>query len=412
MCTLGIASITNPSKTQGPYTESDITPLQAITSPPSEAELSSGTQIGPPASGFWYVGDQAATAQSLIDSIYDIDNGTFNGIFNVENNTHGGGTRKYNKLYKIRDTAGKAHSKGTLMFTINIEASAGSAPSQSTSQYFLKGVKFYYRKKDSSGDYEAWAPIENNQEYNNALSLNPNLGQWPTLFYNGTSVARQINTKLWLQYVKAFDKAAFDTTQNSNDVEYLIVLDELSENNGTDGNTKPLAWVTATDTHYPTCVVWQGKNAATTSNENTLPSGFKSYKYLASAPSGEATDVINSLNVTLYGDNPLGDYVNNFYTDASLSTVYSPPSGTPYINYKLVTSNFSSALDVWKLAGHSFNLQWTVGLNPDGGARMAGEDRTKASIVGVYTGTTGETFPTGPGSGGFWKGTTRIYQDQ
>ena len=76
------------------------------------------------------------------------------------------------------------------------------------------------------------------------------------------------------------------------------------------------------------------------------------------------------------------------------------------------TSHFSSALDVWKLAGHSFNLQWTVGLNPDGGARIAGEDRTRASIVGLYTGTSGETFPTGPGSGGFWKGTTRIYQDQ
>ena len=412
VCTLGIASIT-PSKTQGPYTDLDITPLQAITSPPSQAELSSGTQIGPPASGFWYVGDQAATTQALIDSIYDIDNGTFNDIFNVENNTHGGGTRKYNKLYKIRDTAGKAHSKGTLMFTINIEASAGSAPSQSTSQYFLKGVKFYYRKKDSSGDYEAWAPIENSQEYNNALSFAPNLGQWPTLFFNGTSVARQVNTKLWLQYVKAFDKAAFDTTQNSNDVEYLIVLDELSENNGTAGNTKPLAWVTATDTHFPTCVVWQGKNAATTSAESTLPSGFKPYKYLASAPSDQATAVLSPLNAPpLYGDNPLGDYVNNFYTDASLSTVYSPPSGTPFINYTLDISNFSSALDVWKLAGHSFNLQWTVGLNPDGGARMDGEDRTKASIVGVYTGTTGEAFPTGPGSGGFWKGTTRIYQDQ
>jgi len=408
VCTLGIASI-NPSKTQGPYTELDITPLQAITSPPSEAELSSGTQIGPPASGFWYVGDQAATTQALIDSIYDIDNGTFNDIFNVENNTHGGGTRKYNKLYKIRDTAGKAHSQGTLMFTINIEASAGSAPSQSTSDYFLKGVKFYYRKKDSSGDYEAWAPIENNQEYNNALSLAPTNGEWPTLF-TSVPVIRQANTKLWVQYVKAFDKAAFDTTQNSNDVEYLIVLDELSEDKGTDGHTKPLAWVTATDTHYPTCVVWQGKNAATTSNEGT-----HSYKYFASAPSGQATDVLSPLNVTLYGDNPLGDYVNNFYTDASLSTVYSPPSGTPYINYKLDTSNFSSALDVWKLAGHSFNLQWTVGLNSDGGARIAGGvtfERTKASIVGVYTGTTGEAFPTGPGGGGFWKGTTRIYQDQ
>ena len=412
VCTLGIASIT-PTKTKGPYSNDNITPLQAITSPPSEAELSSGTQIGPPASGFWYVGDQAATTQALIDSIYDIGNGTFNGIFDVVNNTHGGGTRKYNKLYKIGDTAGKAHSQGTLMFTINIEASAGAAPSQSTSQYFLKGVKFYYRKKDSNGLYEAWAPIEWNQEYNNALSLDPNLGQWPTLFpitpAGITPVAREVNTKLWLQYVKAFDKAAFDTTQNSNDVEYLIVLDDLSENNGTAGNTKPLAWVTATDTHFPTCVVWQGKNAATTSTTTT-----QSYKYLASAPSGQATAVLSPLNVILFGDNPLGDYVNNFYTNKELTTVYSPPSGTPYINYKLDTSHFSSALDVWKLAGHSFNLQWTVGLNPDGGARIAGEylERTKASIVGLYTGTSGETFPTGPESGGFWKGTTRIYQDQ
>jgi len=408
VCTLGIASIT-PSKTQGPYTELDITPLQAITSPPSLAELSSGSQIGPPASGFWYVGDQTTTTQALIDSIYDISNGIFNGIFDVVNDSGGGEGRKYNKLYKIRDTAGRAHSKGTLMFTINIEASAGAPPSQSTSQYFLKGVKFYYRKKDSNGLYEAWAPIQWNQEYNNALSLDPNLGQWPTLFSDSApAVARQVNTELWLQYVKAFDKSDFDTNQNSNDVEYLIVLDDISENNGTLGNTKPLAWVTATDTHYPTCLVWQGKNAATTSSAGTY-----SYQYSASAPSDQATAVLSPLNVTLYGDNPLGDYVNNFYTDASLSTVYSPPSGTPFINYTLNTSNFSSALDVWKLGGNSFNLQWTVQLDSNGGERIDGIqfERTKAAIVGLYTGTTGEAFPTGPEGGGFFKGTTRIYQN-
>ena len=413
VCTLGIASIT-PSKTEGPYTDLNITPLQAITCPPSPFEISGGSTTGPPSSGFWYVGDQATTTQALIDSIYDISNGIFNGIFTHEEPAVGGGTRIFNKLYKIRGSSGKAHSKGTLMFTINIETSAGSGASTSTSEYFLKGVKFYYRKKDSNGLYEAWAPIEWNQEYNNALSLDPNLGQWPTLFpitpTGITPVRREVNTKLWLQYVKAFDKAAFDTTQNSNDVEYLIVLDDLSETGGKEEKTKPLAWVTATDTHFPTCVVWQGKNAATTSSAGTY-----SYRYFASAPSDQATAVLSPLNAPfLYGDNPLGDYVNNFYTNKELTTVYSPPSGTPYINYKLDTSHFSSALDVWKLAGHSFNLQWTVGLNPDGGARIAGEylERTKASIVGLYTGTSGETFPTGPGSGGFWKGTTRIYQDQ
>ena len=409
VCTLGIASIT-PSKTEGPYSNADIEPLQAITCPPSpfEVSLGSGSTTGPPSSGFWYVGDQTTTTQALIDSIYDISNGIFNGVFTHEEPKVGGGTRIFNKLYKIGGSSGKAHSKGTLMFTINIETSAGSGASTSTSEYFLKGVKFYYRKKDSNGLYEAWAPIEWNQEYNSALSINPNLGQWPTLF-TVVPVRREINTKLWLQYVKAFDKADFDTVQNSNDVEYLIVLDDLSETNGKEEKTKPLAWATAIDTHYPTCVVWQGKNAATTSSAGTY-----SYKYSASAPSDQATAVLSPLNVTLYGDNPLGDYVNNFYTDASLSTVYSPPSGTPFINYTLDVSNFSSALDVWKLGGNSFNLQWTVQLDSNGGERIDGAQflRTKAAIVGLYTGTTGEAFPTGTGNnGGFWKGTTRIYQN-
>ena len=408
VCTLGIASIT-PSVTEGPYTDTQIAPLQAVTCPPSPFEISSGSTTGPPASGFWYVGDQTTTTQALIDSIYDIGNGTFNGIFEHEEPTFGGGNHIFNKLYKIGGISGKAHSQGTLMFTINIETSAGSVPT-SSSEYFLKGIKFYYRKKDSNGLYEAWAPIGWNQEYNNALSANPTYGEWPTLFEPSTiPVVREVNTKLWVQYIKAFDKADFDTPQNSNDIEYLIVLDELSETEGQLGKTKPLAWVTATDTHYPTCLVWQGKNAA-----NTSSAGTYSYKYLASAPSDQSTSVLSPLNVTLYGDNPLGDYVNNFYTDASLSTVYSPPSSTPFINYTLDTSNFSSALDVWKLGGNSFNLQWTVQLNSSGGDRVNGAqfERTKAAIVGLYTGTTGEAFPTGPVGGGFWKGTTRIYQDQ
>jgi len=407
VCTLGIASIT-PSVTEGPYTDTQMTPLQAVTCPPSPSEIGSGSTTGPPASGFWYVGDQATTTQALIDSIYDIGNGTFNGIFEHEEPTFGGGNHVFNKLYKIGGSSGKAHSQGTLMFTINIETSAGSVPT-SSSEYFLKGIKFYYRKKVNEV-YGAWAPIEWNKEYNNALSANPTFGEWPTLFEPSTiPVVREVNTKLWVQYIKAFDKADFDTPQNSNDIEYLIVLDELSETEGQLGKTKPLAWVTATDTHYPTCLVWQGKNAA-----NTSSAGTYSYKYLASAPSDQSTSVLSPLNVTLYGDNPLGDYVNNFYTDASLSTVYSPPSSTPFINYTLDTSNFSSALDVWKLGGNSFNLQWTVQLNSSGGDRVNGAqfERTKAAIVGLYTGTTGEAFPTSPGSGGFWKGTTRIYQDQ
>ena len=408
VCTLGIASIT-PTKTEGPYSNANIEPLQAITCPPSPFEVGSGSTTGPPSSGFWYVGDQNVTisdSNPLIDSIYDISNGIFNGIFTHEEPAVGGGTRIFNKLYKIGGSAGKAHSKGTLMFTINIETSAGSIPT-SSSKYLLQGIKFYYRKKDSNGLYEAWAPIEWNQEYNSALSIDPNLGQWPTLF-TVEPVARQVNTKLWLQYVKAFDKSDFDTNQNSNDVEYLIVLDELSETDGQLEKTKPLAWATATDTHYPTCVVWQGKNAATTSNAGTY-----SYTYSASAPSDQAAAVLSPLNVTLYGDNPLGDYVNNFYTDASLSTVYSPPSSTPFINYTLDISNFSSALDSWKLAGNNFNLQWTVQLDSNGGERVDGTQfqRTKAAIVGLYTGTTGEAFPTGNGGGGFFKGTTRIYQN-
>jgi len=410
VCTLGIASIT-PPKTEGPYsyTTTNIETLQAITCPPSPFEVGSGSTTGPPSSGFWYVGDQNVTisdSNPLIDSIYDISNGIFNGIFTHEEPAVGGGTSVFNKLYKIGGSSGKAHSQGTLMFTINIETSAGSVPT-SSSQYFLKGLKFYYRKKDSNGLYEAWAPIEWNQEYNSALSFDPNLGQWPTLF-TVVPVSRQVNTKLWLQYVKAFDKSDFDTNQNSNDVEYLIVLDDLSETNGQLEKTKPLAWATATDTHYPTCVVWRGKNAATTSSAGTY-----SYKYSASAPSDQATAVLSPLNVTLYGDNPLGDYVNNFYTDASLSTVYSPPSSTPFINYTLDVSNFSSTLDVWKLGGHDFNLQWTVQLDSNGGERIDGAQflRTKAAIVGLYPGTTGEAFPTGPGGDGFFKGTTRIYQN-
>ena len=166
--------------------------------------------------------------------------------------------------------------------------------------------------------------------------------------------------------------------------------------------------------HYPTCIAWRGKNAATTSNLPTLPSGFKSYEYEASAGSSNSVAIDNTFTQTLYADNPMGDYVNNFYTDALLTNVYSPTSPNEYINYKLKTATFTPNLPNFKLSGKGYYLQWIVGLDSTSGVRFSGtfSDRAKCSIIGTYDGTSGQPFPTGPGGGGFFKGTTRIYQDQ
>jgi len=437
LCVLSITNNLPGNPTAGPYSQANLTSIQAVGTPANEAEQIAGTgQVqGDPVTGVWYIGDQLTSqVLSSVESIPEVGTG-FLTTQQRNFSTLGGGTVTFNRLYKIGPggipgNSGTAHTSGTVMFTINMEATAGitgGGATPGTSEYFIKNVKFYYRKKDSAGIYSDWILLTGAEgfpkEYNNALFTNvsnsPAIGaDWPsvpegTQFWGTVPLyRRETNTSLTVQFVRAFDKADFDTPENSNPVEYLIILDKFSQQNGQEGKTQGVAWVTATDVHYPTCIPWIGQNAATTSS-NPLPSGFKSYEYEASTGSSNSVAIDNTFTQTLYADNPMGDYVNNFYTDALLTNVYSPTSPNEYINYKLKTAAFIPALPNFKLSGDGYYLQWIVGLDSTSGVRFSGtfSERAKCSIIGTYDGVSGQPFPTGPGGGGFWKGTTRIYQN-
>ena len=100
------------------------------------------------------------------------------------------------------------------------------------------------------------------------------------------------------------------------------------------------------DLNNPVCVPWQGKNAATTSNLGNT----SAFKYNASVP-GTAREVPigwpNNLPSILYAKTPYADYVQQFFTNSILSTVYTPDVLKPFVNYSLDNFAFTTALPYW-----------------------------------------------------------------
>ena len=50
----------------------------------------------------------------------------------------------------------------------------------------------------------------------------------------------------------------------------------------------------------------------------------------------------------LYAKTPYADYVQQFFTDSTLTTIYIPNALKPFINYSLDNTFFTSSLSYWK----------------------------------------------------------------
>ena len=398
--------------TNGPYSESNLEPNQAITTPPSPSNFpGGGTTLSPTVTGCWYLGSQQLNNVDLPP--------VYSNVANVSNEEVSGAQRFFNKSYKIGGVTGEAHKSGTIMFTINTwsnQSNSGVASSGKVS--FLKSIKIFYRRAQPDNTYSDWASIPGALEYNNLSFVDPFIGQWPDkeVSETGTGFITQFNrpqnTDLKIQFVRAFNKTDFDSPGLESDIEYAIVIDELRDSNNAVQKQKPIAWVTADDVHYPRCINWQGKNAALTS-VNTSASGGGSFEYQVSTGQNNSENVDSNFTQTLYADNPYGDYVNNFYTDVGLTDVWSPDVSAQWINFSLDRSTFTPSLDTWYNAGYPYRLQWIAKFDTVGGIRFTPESRAEAAILGFYTSPApgADPFPTGVNDG-FFKSATRLYTQQ
>jgi hypothetical protein len=374
-----------------------------------------GSTTSPPVSGCWYLGSQQL-ANAGLDNIYSA--GEASPQVNLPD-------RFFNRSYKIGGVNGEAHKSGTIMFTINAWANKAQGGSfQASGQLqFVQSTKIWYRRAISDTEYSTWEQIPGALEYNNLLFVDPFIGQWPpkgaTNPYLAQLYYKPPNQNIRSQIVRAFNKTDFDSPGLESDIEYAIVINGMQSQGGKEQKQNPMAWVTADDVHYPRCINWQGKNAALTSANTRAGAtpgvaGSGSFKYEASAGSNDSVTIDSNFTQILYADNPYGDYVNNFYEDAGLTTVWSPPVSAQWINFSLVKSNFTSSLDTWYNSGVAYRLQWIAGFEDVGGIRLRPEDRAEAAILGFYTSPSSsvEPFPTGPGGGGFFKSATRLYTQQ
>ena len=90
------------------------------------------------------------------------------------------------------------------------------------------------------------------------------------------------------------------------------------------------------------------------------------------------TDDISNSNV-LYAETPYGEYVGQFFTDSSLSTVYKPASANfEYINFRLDRSNTPNIETLaWSnLSANAAYLSFAAGFSNTDGKIIINPDQT------------------------------------
>ena len=210
-----------------------------------------------------------------------------------------------------------SHERGTIVFDVNWKMAPGSSASCDVGTVYM-----YYRREGNT----QWESLDTGanavKEYNNAY-LNATIGN---LGMNSSLVQDSS-----VQSIRAFDFLDFSS---NNPIEYAILVKGLKWTSGTNNGVS--LWVGSDDLHYPSCIPRIGFNSAgdnavsskyAVSSIGTVPVGtsrnvYKYYRSELGANSKEALN-INTSNV-LYAETPYSEYVNSFFTDTNLTTLYVP----------------------------------------------------------------------------------------
>jgi len=271
-----------------------------------------------------------------------------------------------------------AHTSGTIAFSVNTQMPAGD-----NQRYTFNNVRFYYRYANDQV-IERWYELGREQEYNQAgLYQDVRSPSYDMPFYNTENWFVQTQGGDYLpstQSTRCFDYRAFTDSgfpPPAEGVEYAIVMTDLEfETSSILGELNigdmPLAWVVSDDLHYPACVPWRGINFVT---QNNLYRPDNIYKYNRSDPGsttgGYANIVVDDPLYVLYAETPYGEYVDLFFTDQEFTRPYTPPEGTPYINFQLDLEGLNMGGHLWTTAtgNDPVNLQWCAAFDPITGVR-------------------------------------------
>jgi len=307
------------------------------------------TTNGTKVSGIWYIANNALTASD------------FTSI--------GSGITSINRL------GTGPHKQGTVALSSNFKQLADSS---SNSSFNSGSTRYYYRVQGNT----TWNPVLRLQEYNQAgLNNSTGTSQIDTPIWNIPNYGLTLNiaggttsNNKWLSDVRAIDYLAFSSISNGQPIEYAIVIEDLQKLSGTNGQNAAIGWIQLDDLHYPACVPWQGQNGGNQS----------SYKYFRSAESNVqlTTDIISPSNI-LYAETPYGEYVGQFFTDSSLSTVYKPVSNTAeYINFRLDRDNTPNigALAWSNLSANTAHLSFAAGFSNTDGKIIINPDQTLRGV--------------------------------
>ena len=192
----------------------------------------------------------------------------------------------------------------------------------------------------------------------------------------------------WANYIRCFNFADFTGIGG---IEYAWTVEGLEgKADVAHPEDRTVAWLTVDDLNNPTCVPWQGENAAT-----NFPAGEpKAFPYYRSAYTNSRS-FTSTEETVLYAKTPYADYVTTLFTDKTFATVSKPTDeNAPFLNYNLVldSSDYIESLLAWDygdpansgMPGEDMNLQIVSEFNPVNGNRVSNAvgSQTTASLVG------------------------------
>ena len=280
----------------------------------------------------WYV-----SKNGIVD--FDLGTNSYRSLFAPNGDT---------RVVHLGDSADfGSHERGTIVFDVNWKMAAGTNALCDTGTVYM-----YYRQEGTS----TWLPLDTidnvTKEYNNAYLKAP---------FGNQKLVDSLEEGSSVQSVRAFDFLDFTSSEP---IEYAILVKGLK---WTSGATNGMSlWVGSDDLHYPSCVPRIGYNSAgpnsvsdkfAVSDQGTTPHGldrhiYKYYRSALGANSQEALNINATGPYTLYAETPYSEYVNSFFLDQNLTTLYVPS------NQNINNFNVSYQIDHEVVSGGIANVQW------------------------------------------------------
>jgi hypothetical protein len=288
--------------------------------------------------GIWYLSKDSSTQFELPGVAPSDPIPGYGNMFSSA--TEGGNTVVYRLgPYDPQSTPISNHLRGTITFTINYvdQSVGGSTPMPYPSVYM------FYRIE---GDDE-WIKLDDQPgfNYNNTKSM---IDLRMVANAEGELPLNSDGADRYITIVRAFDWLDFTGAEGG--VEYAVLVRGFEKETTLAGNSR--VWVQTDDLHYPVCIPRMGKNAANEPSDPLQDGPGKnsegSFTYKRSLTTNAIENLPIENNLFLYAETPYLEYVNAFYTDEALTTVYVPPDNATKFNFTWTGDEGSGAANLWQ----------------------------------------------------------------